>query len=121
MRKNLNVNKIVNEMDYLLYLIMKQEWEMNKDYYLEVLSEKRKIYRCFYFDLDEHHYSSFSWHRKDLMTFIERYNSLEVNKIKLIKKINNAISYFRFPECKHYKMIVEVELLKSICEVERIW
>jgi hypothetical protein len=30
MRKNLNVKKIVNEMDYLLYIIMKQEWEVNK-------------------------------------------------------------------------------------------
>lgn len=84
------------------------------------MSERGKAYRCFYFDIDERHYSSFSWRRKDVVSFIESCNSEEVNKEKLIKKINNKIIYFKFPKSKHYRMIVEIELLKSICEVERI-
>ncbi len=120
MRKNLNVNKIVNEMDYLLFLIMKQEWEKGKDYLIELSNKRGKTYLCFYFDLKERHYSWFTWPRKDVVSFIEKNNKGGVNIERTIRKINNEIIYFKFPEFNHYRMIVEIELLKSICAVERI-
>lgn len=120
MRKNLNVNKIVNEMDYLLYIIMKQEWEVHKDYFLELVNKSGKTYLCYYFDLDERRYGSWTLVRKDVLYFIERQNAKGTNKEKLIKKINNEVLHLKKSDKDYYKVIVEIELLKSICEVERI-
>jgi hypothetical protein len=120
MRKNLNVNKIVNEMDYLLFIIMKLEWKEKNDYLLELLNKRGKTYLCFYFDPKHRCYSWFDWTRKEVLSFIERRNTGGVNKEKLIKKINNEVLHFKNFDNDYYKVIVEIELFKSICEVERI-
>jgi hypothetical protein len=120
MRKNLNVNKIVNEMDYLLYIIMKQEWEEHKDYFLELVNNRGKAYRCIYFELKNNRYGSFTWKRDGVVWYIENYSTPGVNIVKSIRKINNEIMYFKFPENGNYRVIIEMELFKSICEIEKI-
>jgi hypothetical protein len=120
MRKNLNVNKVVNEMDNLLLIIYKQEWEKNKDYYLKVLNERGKTYLIYYFELENRRYSLWYWRRKNVVSYIERRDDEGVNKVKLVKKINNEVLHFKKTDSDNYRVIVELELFKSICEVERI-
>jgi hypothetical protein len=117
MRKNLNVNKIVNEMDYLLYIIMKQEWEKNKDRLLKSVNKSGKTYVFIYSEINQSFSFVLLWNREGVVFFFENIN-YEGDKEKLIKKINNEIIYHNTPD--HYSMIIEIELLKRICEVERV-